>query len=63
MERHWLEPRLSAIGAAAALPRGVVLVLHGGASQRMNVAVNPAQLSVVRMIPIARRTAHAGKGE
>jgi hypothetical protein len=40
-----------------------VLVLHGGAGQRTNVAVNPAQLSVVRMIPIARRIAHAGKGE
>lgn len=56
-----LASRLIPIGAPSQ-PRGVVLVLHGGARQRTNVAVNPAQLSVVRMIPIARKIAHAGEG-
>ncbi len=41
-------------------PAGVVLVLHGGASRRANMMVSPAQLSVLRMIPIARRIARAG---
>lgn len=44
-------------------PRGVVLVLHGGASRRGNAMVSPTQLSVVRMIPIAARAARAGRGE
>ena len=57
-----LAPRLVPVGAAAS-PRGAVLVLHGGASRRENMAVSPTQLSVVRMIPIARRIAHAGEGE
>ena len=57
-----LESRLIRVGAPPE-PRGVVLVLHGGASRRQNVAVSPAQLSVVRMIPIATRIAHAGDGE
>ena len=39
---------------------GAVLVLHGGASRSASVAVSPAQLSVVRMIPVARRIARAG---
>jgi pimeloyl-ACP methyl ester carboxylesterase len=43
-------------------PTGVVLVLHGGASRRDQVAVSPTQLSVLRMIPIASRIAHAGRG-
>lgn len=43
-------------------PEGVVLVLHGGASRRGDAAVSPTQLSVVRMIPIARRVARAGRG-
>ena len=38
-------------------PTGAVLVLHGGASRRDGVAVSPAQLSVLRMIPIAARIA------
>ena len=38
-------------------PAGVVLMLHGGASRRANVMVSPAQLSVLLMIPIARRIA------
>ena len=46
-----------------ARPVGVVLVLHGGASRRTNTAVSPAQLSVLRMIPIAQRIAHAGAGQ
>jgi alpha-beta hydrolase superfamily lysophospholipase len=44
-------------------PVGAVLVLHGGASRRDAARVSPAQLSVVRMIPIARRLARAGRGE
>lgn len=38
-----------------------VLVLHGGGS-RTERMVSPTQLSVLRMIPIARRTARAGRG-
>ncbi len=44
-------------------PQGVVVVLHGGASRRENMMVSPTQLSVLRMIPIAKRIARAGKGE
>src|SRR3954452_22230796 len=43
-------------------PEGVVLVLHGGASRRDRVRVSPTQLSVLRMVPIARRIAAAGRG-
>ncbi len=43
-------------------PEAVVLVLHGGASRGDVVHVSPAQLSVLRMIPTARRTARAGRG-
>ena len=57
-----LEPRLLPAGVPPQ-PRGVVLVLHGGASRRDNVTVSPAQLSVLRMIPIARRIAHDGRAE
>jgi dienelactone hydrolase len=39
-----------------------VLVLHGGASRRANMMVSPAQLSVLRMIPIARRIVGLGEG-
>jgi pimeloyl-ACP methyl ester carboxylesterase len=38
-------------------PVGIVLVLHGGASRRANMMVSPAQLSVLRMVPVARRIA------
>jgi predicted esterase len=48
--------------AAPKEPEGVVLVLHGGASRRGKMAVSPAQLSVLRMVPIARRAARAGAG-
>ncbi|UOZ04920.1 alpha/beta hydrolase [Amycolatopsis sp. WQ 127309] len=39
-----------------------MLVLHGGGSRGGGVPVSPAQLSVVRLIPTARRVAHAGRG-
>ena len=57
-----LEPRLLPV-ALAGQPRGVVLVLHGGASRRENMRVSPAQLSVLRMIPIAQRIEREGRGE
>lgn len=43
-------------------PDGVVVVLHGGASRRGQMMVSPAQLSVLRMIPVARRIARSGRG-
>jgi pimeloyl-ACP methyl ester carboxylesterase len=43
-------------------PEGVVLVLHGGANRPGNPMVSPTQLSVIRMIPVARRVALAGGG-
>lgn len=43
-------------------PDGAVLVLHGGASRRRAASVSPSQLSVLRMIPVARRIARAGAG-
>jgi dienelactone hydrolase len=43
-------------------PAGVVVVLHGGASRREQMMVSPTQLSVLRMIPIAKRIARAGDG-
>lgn len=43
-------------------PAGAVLVLHGGASRRANAMVSPAQLSVLRMIPVASRIARRGAG-
>jgi pimeloyl-ACP methyl ester carboxylesterase len=43
-------------------PEGAVLLLHGGASRRESMRVSPTQLSVLRMIPIARRVARAGRG-
>jgi pimeloyl-ACP methyl ester carboxylesterase len=43
-------------------PAGAVLVLHGGAARRETTMVSPTQLSVLRMIPIARRIAQAGDG-
>jgi predicted esterase len=41
--------------AAPESPAGAVLLLHGGASRRVNMMVSPTQLSVLRMVPIARR--------
>lgn len=51
-----LQPRLIDV-AVPARPAGVVLALHGGASRRDNMMVSPTQLSVLRMIPIAKRIA------
>jgi alpha-beta hydrolase superfamily lysophospholipase len=43
-------------------PEAAVLVLHGGASRPDRPQVSPAQLSVLRMVPVARRVARAGRG-
>jgi predicted esterase len=43
-------------------PAAAVLVLHGGASRRRTTRVSPAQLSVLRMVPIATRIAREGHG-
>ncbi len=53
-------PRLIAVHEPAE-PAAAVLLLHGGGSRQHGVMVSPAQLSVVRMIPIARRVARAGR--
>jgi len=53
-----LAPRLIDV-AAPREPAGVAIVLHGGASRRNAMRVSPAQLSVLRMIPVARRVARA----
>lgn len=55
------QPRLLAEAAPDA-PAGLVLLLHGGAHRRDDPMVSPAQLSVLRMIPLARRFARAGRG-
>ncbi|NYJ76176.1 MULTISPECIES: alpha/beta hydrolase [Allobranchiibius] len=55
------QPRLIET-AAPQDPAGLVLVLHGGAARRGEVAVSPTQLSVVRMIPIAARVARESSG-
>lgn len=44
-------------------PKGLVLVLHGGAARRGEMRVSPAQLSVLRMVPIAARIAHLAPDE
>ncbi len=44
-------------------PAGVVIVLHGGAGRRRTMMVSPTQLSVLRMVPIARRIARARRGD
>ncbi|WP_344007224.1 alpha/beta hydrolase [Nocardioides lentus] len=43
-------------------PRGAVLVLHGGGDRPGSPPVSPTQLSVLRMVPVARRIARAGRG-
>lgn len=53
-------PRLIAVSEPPNA-EAVVLVLHGGASRKGNPMVSPAQLSVLRMIPIARRLAKADR--
>jgi fermentation-respiration switch protein FrsA (DUF1100 family) len=53
------EPRLLPTRVPAD-PQGVVLVLHGGARRPGRPMVSPAQLSVLRMVPLARRIARSG---
>ena len=55
------QPRLIDV-AIPDRPEGVVLVLHGGARRGERMMVSPTQLSVLRMVPIARRIARAGSG-
>ncbi|WP_125038317.1 alpha/beta hydrolase [Nocardioides sp. LS1] len=55
------EPRLLDTRVPAR-PEGAVLLLHGGAQRPGRPQVSPTQLSVLRMIPIARRVARAGHG-
>ena len=55
-----LQPRLIDVATPRA-PEAAVLVLHGGASRGPNMMVSPTQLSVLRMIPIAKRIARAGR--
>ncbi|WP_134767196.1 alpha/beta fold hydrolase [Nocardioides sp. 1609] len=43
-------------------PTAAVVVLHGGARRRERAVVSPTQLSVVRMIPVARAIGRAGGG-
>jgi pimeloyl-ACP methyl ester carboxylesterase len=45
-----------------AQPVGQVVVMHGGANRGDAVPVSPTQLSVLRMVPVARRVALAGRG-
>lgn len=53
-------PRLVTVSEPSGA-EAVVLVLHGGASRRGNPMVSPTQLSVLRMVPIARRLARRGR--
>lgn len=39
-----------------------MLVLHGGAQRRVPTAVRRTQLSVLRMLPVARAVSRAGRG-
>ena len=55
------EPKLIEVSVPAR-PEGAVLVRHGGASRGERMMVSPTQLSVLRMVPIARRIARAGRG-
>ena len=41
--------------------KGVVLVLHGGGARRHSMRVSPAQLSVLRMVPVAARIAQGAR--
>jgi pimeloyl-ACP methyl ester carboxylesterase len=52
-------PRESSAPSAPNAPKGIVLVLHGGAGRREAVPVSPTQLSVLRMVPVARRIARS----
>jgi pimeloyl-ACP methyl ester carboxylesterase len=57
-----LQPRLVDV-TTPDRARGTVVLLHGGASRRKRMMVSPTQLSVLRMIPIAKRIGQAGGGE
>ena len=54
-----LQPRLIDVTVPSD-PAGAVLVLHGGARRGESMMVSPTQLSVLRMVPIARRIAQTG---
>lgn len=54
-------PRLIGVREPSA-PEGVVILVHGGAARRGQMMVSPTQLSVLRLVPLARRIARAGKG-
>lgn len=43
-------------------PAGAVLVLHGGSARKGQPVVSPGQLSVLRMIPIARQISQTAGG-
>lgn len=53
--------RLVPVSVPSTAPEALVLVLHGGGSRTASVAVSPTQLSVLRMVPVARRIARAGR--
>lgn len=42
-------------------PAGLVLVLHGGAAHAEAMQVSPTQLSVLRMVPVARAVSRRGR--
>lgn len=54
-------PRLVGVREPSS-PEGVVILVHGGAARRGRMMVSPTQLSVLRLVPLARRIARAGKG-
>jgi pimeloyl-ACP methyl ester carboxylesterase len=49
--------------AIPAQPHAVVLVLHGGGSRGRQTPVSPTQLSILRMVPLARRITRDGQGQ
>jgi len=55
-----LQPRLLDVSVPDD-PEAAVLVLHGGANRAASMRVSPTQLSVLRMIPIARRIARVDR--
>lgn len=60
-----MTPQVAARLVATHVPRdpvAQVVVLHGGAARRHGMRVSPAQLSVLRMVPVAARVAQAGRG-
>jgi dienelactone hydrolase len=53
------QPRLIPVSVPSE-PEAAVVVCHGGASRRADPMVSPTQLSVLRMVPVARRVARVG---